>query len=123
MPGPSSPWASRANVLFTSFKPTFPPPHHLKPAATSKARRSFFEAGFVRRLSLREKACSSAKFELPSVVSAIAPPLSSKASPFTDAVRCAKLALDRGIGAAFEALSGYFMRSPPRQLTDDETQR
>jgi len=37
-----------------------------------------------------------------------------------DAVRCCKLALDRGIAGALEAPSAYFMKSPPRQYTDDE---
>jgi len=37
-----------------------------------------------------------------------------------DAVRCAKLALDRGIGGAVLAPSSYFMKSPPQQFTDDE---
>ena len=37
-----------------------------------------------------------------------------------DAVRCAKLALDRGIGGALAAPSGYFMKSPPQQFTDHE---
>jgi myo-inositol-1-phosphate synthase len=37
-----------------------------------------------------------------------------------DAVRCAKLALDRGIGGALVAPSSYFMKSPPRQFTDTE---
>ena len=37
-----------------------------------------------------------------------------------DAVRCAKLALDRGIAGALEAPSAYFMKSPPRQYHDDE---
>jgi hypothetical protein len=37
-----------------------------------------------------------------------------------DAVRCAKLALDRGIGGALLAPSSYFMKSPPQQFTDDE---
>jgi len=37
-----------------------------------------------------------------------------------DAVRCAKLALDRGLsGALFEPAS-YFMKSPPIQYSDDE---
>ncbi|MDD4635557.1 MAG: inositol-3-phosphate synthase [Dehalococcoidales bacterium] len=36
-----------------------------------------------------------------------------------DAVRCAKLALDRGIKGAVEAPSAYFMKSPPVQYTDD----
>src|SRR5919202_6533156 len=37
-----------------------------------------------------------------------------------DAVRCAKLALDRGIGGALYGPSSYFMKSPPRQHTDAE---
>jgi myo-inositol-1-phosphate synthase len=35
-----------------------------------------------------------------------------------DAVRCAKLALDRGIGGALIEPSSYFMKSPPQQFTD-----
>src|SRR5947209_3474056 len=37
-----------------------------------------------------------------------------------DAVRCAKLAMDRGIGGALIGPSSYFMKSPPQQFTDDE---
>ncbi len=37
-----------------------------------------------------------------------------------DAVRCAKLAMDRGIGGALTGPSAYFMKSPPQQFTDDE---
>jgi myo-inositol-1-phosphate synthase len=37
-----------------------------------------------------------------------------------DAIRCAKIALDRGIGGALNGPSGYFMKSPPLQFTDDE---
>jgi len=37
-----------------------------------------------------------------------------------DAVRCAKLALDRGIGGALIGPSSYFMKSPPQQFTDQE---
>jgi len=37
-----------------------------------------------------------------------------------DAVRCARLALDRGLGGALEGPSSYFMKSPPRQFTDAE---
>jgi myo-inositol-1-phosphate synthase len=40
-----------------------------------------------------------------------------------DAVRCAKLALDRGIGGAIMGPSAYFMKSPPRQFTDEEARR
>lgn len=37
-----------------------------------------------------------------------------------DAVRCAKIALDRGIGGALVGPSSYFMKSPPQQFTDGE---
>ncbi|MFL4976400.1 MAG: inositol-3-phosphate synthase [Microvirga sp.] len=37
-----------------------------------------------------------------------------------DAVRCAKLARDRGIGGALIGPSSYFMKSPPQQFTDNE---
>jgi len=37
-----------------------------------------------------------------------------------DAVRCAKLALDRGIGGPLLEPSAYFMKSPPVQIRDDE---
>lgn len=40
-----------------------------------------------------------------------------------DAIRCAKLGLDRGIAGALEGPSSYFMKSPPIQLTDDEARR
>ncbi len=36
-----------------------------------------------------------------------------------DAVRCAKLALNHGIGGALLAPSSYFMKSPPEQYHDD----
>ena len=37
-----------------------------------------------------------------------------------DAVRCARLALDRGIGGALVGPSSYFMKAPPQQFTDAE---
>ncbi len=37
-----------------------------------------------------------------------------------DAVRCAKLALDREIGGPLIGPSSYFMKSPPRQFSDEE---
>jgi myo-inositol-1-phosphate synthase len=37
-----------------------------------------------------------------------------------DAIRCAKIALVRGIGGALNGPSSYFMKSPPVQVTDDE---
>ncbi|MBX4866971.1 inositol-3-phosphate synthase [Rhizobium bangladeshense] len=40
-----------------------------------------------------------------------------------DAIRCAKLALDRGVGGALTGPSSYFMKSPPQQFTDYEARR
>lgn len=40
-----------------------------------------------------------------------------------DAVRCAKLAMDRGVGGALTSPSAYFMKSPPQQFTDDEAKQ
>jgi myo-inositol-1-phosphate synthase len=40
-----------------------------------------------------------------------------------DAVRCAKLALDRGISGPLLAPSSYFMKSPPEQYTDAEARQ
>ena len=37
-----------------------------------------------------------------------------------DAIRCCKLALDRGLGGTIVAPSAYFMKSPPRQIHDDQ---
>jgi myo-inositol-1-phosphate synthase len=37
-----------------------------------------------------------------------------------DALRCAKLALDRGIGGALVEPSSYFMKTPPQQFTDNQ---
>jgi len=37
-----------------------------------------------------------------------------------DAVRCIKLALDRGIAGALTGPASYFMKTPPRQFTDAE---
>jgi myo-inositol-1-phosphate synthase len=37
-----------------------------------------------------------------------------------DAIRCAKLALERGMKGAVIAPSSYFMKSPPVQYHDDE---
>ncbi|MSQ37163.1 MAG: inositol-3-phosphate synthase [Chloroflexi bacterium] len=36
-----------------------------------------------------------------------------------DAIRCAKLALDRGLGGTLVAPASYFMKSPPKQVHDD----
>jgi myo-inositol-1-phosphate synthase len=40
-----------------------------------------------------------------------------------DAVRCCKLALDRGMSGAIVEPSSYFMKSPPVQFTDEEARR
>ncbi len=40
-----------------------------------------------------------------------------------DAIRCCKLALDRGIGGPLYSASAYFMKHPPRQFSDDEAYR
>jgi myo-inositol-1-phosphate synthase len=37
-----------------------------------------------------------------------------------DAIRCAKLGLDRGIGGPLEAVSAFTMKHPPRQMRDSE---
>jgi len=37
-----------------------------------------------------------------------------------DAIRCARLALDRGLAGSLTGPSAYFMKSPPRQYTDTE---
>jgi myo-inositol-1-phosphate synthase len=44
----------------------------------------------------------------------------NSAGVIIDAVRCAKVALDRGIGGPLVGPSSYFMKSPPQQFTDDE---
>tara|TARA_B100000686_G_scaffold80295_1_gene86606 strand:- start:1804 stop:2874 length:1071 start_codon:yes stop_codon:yes gene_type:complete len=44
----------------------------------------------------------------------------NSAGVVVDAIRCAKLGLDRGIGGPIESASAYFMKSPPKQFTDDQ---
>jgi len=44
----------------------------------------------------------------------------NSAGVIIDAVRCAKLALDRGIGGPLLGPSAYFMKSPPVQYRDEE---
>ncbi len=36
-----------------------------------------------------------------------------------DAIRCCKIAMDRGLSGPLEAPSAYFMKSPPKQYADD----
>ncbi len=43
----------------------------------------------------------------------------NSAGVMIDALRCAKIALDRGIAGPLEGPSSYFMKSPPVQYTDD----
>lgn len=40
-----------------------------------------------------------------------------------DAVRCAKLAMDRGLAGALCGPSSYFMKSPPQQFSDEEARQ
>ena len=40
-----------------------------------------------------------------------------------DAIRSAKIALDKGISGAVEPASAYFMKSPPIQMRDDDARR
>ncbi|HEX4433404.1 MAG TPA: inositol-3-phosphate synthase [Acidimicrobiales bacterium] len=47
----------------------------------------------------------------------------NSAGVIIDAVRCAKLALDRGIGGPLLGPSAYFMKSPPVQYHDDIAHR
>jgi len=47
----------------------------------------------------------------------------NSAGVIIDAVRCAKIALDRGIGGPLLGPSAYFMKSPPVQYHDDEAHR
>jgi myo-inositol-1-phosphate synthase len=43
----------------------------------------------------------------------------NSAGVITDAIRCAKLGLDRGLAGTLVAPSSYFMKSPPIQIHDD----
>ena len=47
----------------------------------------------------------------------------NSAGVVVDAIRCCKLAMDRGLSGALIAPSAYFMKSPPIQYTDDEARR
>ena len=40
-----------------------------------------------------------------------------------DAIRCCRLALDRGVGGALIGPSAFFCKHPPEQFTDDEAER
>jgi myo-inositol-1-phosphate synthase len=47
----------------------------------------------------------------------------NSAGVIIDALRCAKLAMDRGIGGPLEGPSAYFMKSPPVQFRDEEAHK
>ena len=47
----------------------------------------------------------------------------NSAGVIIDAVRAAKIALDRGIGGPILSASSYFMKSPPEQYADDAAYR
>ena len=47
----------------------------------------------------------------------------NSAGVITDAIRCAKLGLDRGLAGTLVAPSAYFMKSPPNQIHDDDGSR
>lgn len=47
----------------------------------------------------------------------------NSAGVMIDAVRCAKLAMDRGLSGALIEPSSYFMKSPPQQFPDDIARR
>jgi myo-inositol-1-phosphate synthase len=47
----------------------------------------------------------------------------NSAGVIIDALRAAKIAKDRGLAGPVHAPSSYFMKSPPRQLSDDDAHR
>jgi myo-inositol-1-phosphate synthase len=47
----------------------------------------------------------------------------NSAGVVVDAIRCCKLALDRGISGTLVGPSAYFMKSPPVQYTDDRARQ
>jgi myo-inositol-1-phosphate synthase len=47
----------------------------------------------------------------------------NSAGVIIDALRCARIGLDRGMGGPLIAPSAYFMKSPPEQFHDDEAYR
>src|SRR5579883_2390317 len=47
----------------------------------------------------------------------------NSAGVIIDAIRAAKIALDRGIGGPLLSAASYFMKSPPVQYSDDEARR
>jgi myo-inositol-1-phosphate synthase len=47
----------------------------------------------------------------------------NSAGVVVDAIRCARIALDRKVSGAILGPSGYYMKSPPRQFPDEEARR
>ena len=47
----------------------------------------------------------------------------NSAGVVVDAIRCAKLALDRGISGPLIAPSAYTMKHPPQQISDNEARK
>ena len=47
----------------------------------------------------------------------------NSAGVIIDALRCARIGLDRGLGGPLIGPSSYFMKSPPVQYHDDEAYR
>ena len=47
----------------------------------------------------------------------------NSAGVVVDAIRCAKLGLDRKLKGALDGPSAYFMKSPPRQTTDEKARQ
>jgi myo-inositol-1-phosphate synthase len=47
----------------------------------------------------------------------------NSAGVIIDALRCAKIGLDRGLAGPLMGASAYFMKSPPQQFTDDVARR
>jgi myo-inositol-1-phosphate synthase len=47
----------------------------------------------------------------------------NSAGVIIDAVRCAKIALDRGIGGMLEGPCSYFMKTPPVQYPDSQAKK
>jgi myo-inositol-1-phosphate synthase len=47
----------------------------------------------------------------------------NSAGVMVDAIRCAKIGLDRKIGGALLSPSSYFMKSPMEQYTDNEARK
>jgi len=47
----------------------------------------------------------------------------NSAGVIIDALRCVKVAMDRGLSGPIVPASAYFMKSPPQQFTDDVARR